>query len=309
MDKPLTRILVWLAIMAVLTLLAMGGWMLAGGDAQSVTSLKWLQGIQTIATFLLPAIIGAWLWSPDHRPFRWLKLDQRLTTNNQRLTIIVALATMILAIPAINLLADLNSRVVLPECLASLEATLRAQEEAAARLTEQFLQADNVGTLLINIGLMALLPALAEEISFRGTLQQIISPSSFHLSFSSYKIHLAIWVTAIVFSAIHMQFYGFVPRMLMGAMFGYVFVWTGSLWIPILMHATNNSIAVISYFVASRSEAGEELLESNKSWADIIGTGPMWWLGVLSLILTLSLLFLLRRQCMQKDAQGLILND
>jgi len=100
-----------------------------------------------------------------------------------------------------------------------------------------------------------------------------------------------------------------VPRMLMGAMFGYVFVWTGSLWIPILMHATNNSIAVISYFVASRSEAGEELQESNKSWADIIGTGPMWWLGVLSLILTLALLFLLRRQCMQKDAQGLTLND
>ena len=295
MDKPLVRIVVWLALMAVLTMPAIGLWLLVGGDSQSVTSLKWFQFLQTVATFLLPAILGAWLWSSDHRPFHWLRLsNQQSAISNQHSAfsiqksqiIIVAVVTMICALPAINLLADLNSRVVLPECMASLEAMFRAQEDAAAQLTERFLQADNFGVLLINIGLMALLPALAEEISFRGTLQQILG-----------NRHVAIWLTAIVFSAIHMQFYGFIPRMLMGAMFGYVFVWTGNLWIPILMHATNNTIAVISYFVASRTEAGRELLANDQSWADTIGTGPMWWLGVLSLLLTLGLLYYLRRLC------------
>ena len=302
MDKPLVRILVWLSLMAVLTLLTMGGWLLAGGDTSSVTGLKWLQLLQTVATFLVPSVVGAWLWSDDHSPFRWLKLTNHKNEVNRALAaeksqiIIVALATMICALPAINLLADLNSRVVLPDCMAGLEATLRAQEEAAARLTERFLQADDLFTLLINIGLMALLPALAEEITFRGTLQQIISPSSFHLSFSSYRTHLAIWLSAIVFSAIHLQFYGFVPRMLMGAMFGYVFVWSGSLWLPVLMHATNNTIAVVTYYIAAHSESGRELLADNRTWADTIGTGPMWWLGVVSLLLTLALLFLIRKK-------------
>lgn len=299
MDKPFVRILVWLALMAVLTMPAIGIWLLAGGDTQSVTSLKWFQFLQTVATFLLPAILGAWLWSSDHRPFRWLRLsNQQSAFSNQQSAfsiqksqiIIVAIVTMICAVPAINLLADLNSRVVLPECMASLEAMFRAQEDAAAQLTERFLQADNFGVLLINIGLMALLPALAEEVSFRGTLQQILG-----------NRHVAIWLTAIVFSAIHMQFYGFIPRMLMGAMFGYVFVWTGNLWIPILMHATNNTIAVISFFVASRTEAGRELLANDQSWADTIGTGPMWWLGVLSLLLTLALLYYLHRLCTAAD--------
>lgn len=332
-----------MALMAVFSLLGMGVWMLAGGDAQSVSDLKWLQFIQTLSIFLLPAIIGAWLWSPDHRPFKWLGLSNNKSTAQlsnsptdcstaegcltgkacstaQRSNIALAIATMLCALPAINLLADLNSRVVLPECMASLEAMLRAQEEAAAQLTERFLRADDLFTLFINISLLALLPALAEEISFRGTLQQIITNNPKDCSTAggcltgtacstATRSHTAIWVTAFLFSAIHLQFYGFVPRMLMGAMFGYIFVWTGSLWIPILMHAVNNAFAVITYYIISHSEGGEQLLADNRSWADTIGTGTMWWLGVLSLILTLALLCLLRRQYTRHEAQEPIINN
>ena len=325
-----------MALMAVLSLLGMGVWMLAGGDAQSVSDLKWLQFIQTLSIFLLPAIIGAWLWSPDHRPFSWLRLTSGLTgeagltaqlsnspqdcSTAKLSNIALAIATMLCALPAINLLADLNSRVVLPECMATLEAMLRAQEEAAAQLTERFLRADDLFTLFINICLLALLPALAEEISFRGTLQQIITNNSKDCSTArgcltgtacstATRSHTAIWLTAFLFSAIHLQFYGFVPRMLMGAMFGYIFVWTGSLWIPILMHAVNNAFAVITYYIISHSEGGEQLLADNRSWADTIGTGTMWWLGVLSLILTLALLCLLRRQYTRHEAQEPIINN
>lgn len=274
MRNPWIRILFWLGLMAVCTLAALGLWMWVDGG-QSTGSLKWLQFLQTVGTFLLPAVLGAWLWSEDHKPWAWLRLNSGMTWQ----TALLAVAAMVCAVPGINLLADLNSRVQLPESLGFIEQILRAQEDAAAALTERFLQADNIGVFLINFGLLALLPALSEEISFRGTLQQIIAPHGL----ARVTPHMAIWLTAVVFSAIHMQFYGFVPRMLMGAMFGYVFVWTGSLWVPILMHATNNGLAVLAYYLLS-SEA------SGKTWADTVGTGAMWWLGVLSIMATAVLL-------------------
>ena len=277
--------------MAVLTLLAMGLWMIVSGDSQSTASLKCLQFVQTIGTFLLPPILCAWLWDEDHRPFRWLKL----TKSGERLAVsdfLLAIGIMICAIPAINLLADLNGRIELPESLASIEQIFKQYEQQAAALTERFLQADNFGELLLNIGLLALLPALAEELSFRGTLQQIVSDKS-QITNDKSHIHVAIWTTAIVFSAIHMQFYGFIPRMLMGAMFGYIFVWTGSLWVPIVMHFTNNSLAVIAYYLTSNSEAVQP---QTTSIADTIGAGDTWWLGVISLMITsLGLLIFYRR--------------
>ena len=269
-NNVFVRILTWLAVMAVLTLFAMGVWLLVSGGSQTTASLKWLQLLQTTATFLLPPVLCAWFWDADRRPFAWLRMD----TKPDGSLFALAIAIMVCAIPAINLLADLNGRISLPACLADWEQHLREMEEAAALLTERFLQADNIGGLLINLGLMALLPALSEELSFRGTLQQLLGGK-----------HMAIWITAIVFSAIHMQFYGFIPRMLMGAMFGYVFVWTGSLWVPVVMHLVNNGLAVIIYYFYGQNNS-----------ADTIGTGTTWWLGVLSLVITsLGLLIFYRR--------------
>ena len=274
MKRKFIQILVWLGIMAVLTLIAMGAWTLCGGN-QTTASLKWLQFFQTVATFLLPPIICAWLWDEGHKPFRWLKLDKTADPKLFGLAVLI----MVCAIPAINLLADLNGRIQLPKSLDFIEQKMRAMEAAAAALTEQFLQADNFGILLINICLMAVLPACAEELSFRGTLQQILGNK-----------HLAIWVTAVIFSAVHMQFYGFIPRMLMGAMFGYIFVWTGSLWLPILMHFTNNGLAVLAYYLF------DGIGENGKNYADTFGAGTTWYIGVLSLVITsLGLLIFYRR--------------
>ena len=280
MQKPLIRILYWLGFMALLTALAMILWAVASGGSHSTTSLKWLQFMQTIATFLLPSILGAWIWSEDHKPFTWL----RLTSTTHWLHYLLAVGIMLCAVPGINLLADLNSRIELPESLGFIEQILKQQEEAAAALTERFLQADNIGVLLINIGLMALLPALAEEVSFRGTLQQILAQGKL-----KGQIHIAIWATAFIFSAIHMQFYGFIPRMLMGAMFGYIFVWTGTLWVPILMHFTNNGLAVLAYYLVGDSEEAKNI-------ADTFGAGDTWWVGLISVLITsLGLLIFYRR--------------
>ena len=277
MQKILVRILVWLGVMAILTVLAMGIWLVAFGGSQSTESLKWLQFLQVLGTFLFPPFICAWLWAKKDA-LSWLRLDKGAEWQQ----FVLAVAIMLCAVPGINLLADLNGRVELPESLDFIEKILKQQEEAAAALTERFLQADTIGGLLINIGLMALLPAFAEELTFRGTLQQIFTNNKS-------QIHVAVWLTAIVFSAIHMQFYGFVPRMLMGAMFGYILVWSGSLWLPIVMHFTNNGLAVLVYYLTGDNAAG-------KNYADTLGAGTTWWLGVISLVITcLGLLIFYRR--------------
>ena len=284
MKRKLLQILLWLGAMSVLTVIAMGAWMIIWGGSQSTESLKWLQFIQTTATFLIPPILCAWLWEEEHKPFRWLRMDVPVQWQN----ILLAVVIMVCAVPGINLLADLNSRVELPKSLEFIEQILKSQEEAAAALTERFLQADTIGGLLINIGLMALLPALSEELSFRGTLQQIIYKDQSG-KVQSTKVHLAIWITAFIFSAIHMQFYGFVPRMLLGAMFGYVFVWSGSLWAPITMHFVNNGLAVLVYYLMGESE-------NTKNIADTLGAGDTWYLGVVSILITsLGLLIFYRR--------------
>ena len=81
--------------------------------------------------------------------------------------------------------------------------------------------------------------------------------------------------------------------MLMGAMFGYVFVWTGTLWAPVIMHFVNNGLAVIAYYFIDETE-------ENTSWADTIGAGNTWWLGICSILLTIALLGLLYKQSKQK---------
>ena len=287
MAKSITRIFVWLLVMAVLTVVAMLVWQACTGGAQTTAGLKWLQLLQTVGTFLLPPVLCAWLWDEHHRPFAWLKMNK----GADRWVFVWAVVVMVCAIPAINLLADLNSRIELPESLASIEQMMKQWEENAASLTERFLKADSIGGLFANLGLLALLPALAEELSFRGTLQQLLADDKQ----PSVKIHAAIWITAFVFSAIHMQFYGFIPRMLMGAMFGYVFVWTGSLWVPVVMHFTNNGVAVIAYYCLGESMDG-------KNYADTFGAGTTWWVGVLSLAAVSLLLWMFT----SRDPQGYV---
>lgn len=284
-ENILLRVVVWIGLMIAFTTVVSVGWLLSDVDKTATSSLKWLQCIQTLSLFLLPALLCAWVWEEKHRPFHWLRMDKMISWRVVGLAALV----MVCAIPGINLLADLNNRIVLPECLSSLEQFFRQMEEEAALLTERFMQADNVWVMMINMGLMAVLPALAEEMSFRGVFQQLLGG----------RTHVAIWLTAVIFSAIHMQFYGFIPRMLMGALFGYVFVWTGSLWVPIVMHFVNNGMAVLVYYILSSKGVS---IDTN--YADTLGAGTTWWLGVISLLTVGILLRVLYLRITSQGPQG-----
>ena len=149
---------------------------------------------------------------------------------------------------------------------------MKQMEEANAATVAQLLGESGIGALLANLAVVALMAALSEEVLFRGMIQGL---------FTSRTVHTGIWVTAILFSLMHLQFYGFVPRMLMGALFGYILVWTGSLWVPITMHFVNNALAVLLTDVV---------------WLEHFGREETWWVGALSLIATIVLSVLLYRR-------------
>ena len=264
----LVRVLVWLGIMGMLTMVAFGVWFFLP-NRDGLVGMKWLQLLQSVATFLLPALAGAYLWS--NTPMQWLHLDSKPSWQEA----LAAVVIMLLAIPGINLLSAWNQQMVLPEWMSGIEQWMRMQEDAAAQLTEQFLRVDTVGGLLVNIGLMALLPAVGEELTFRGVVQGMFTRNR----------HVAIWATAAIFSFVHLQFYGFLPRMLMGAMFGYMLWWTGSLWVPMLMHFVNNCAAVVVAFWAYNY-----LEEGSAEMLDTIGTEDTILLGVFSICIVLIMM-------------------
>ena len=212
-----------------------------------------------------------------------------------------AVVVMLVALPAINLLAHINQQMTLPAFLEPLEAWMKRQEETAQLLTEQFMQVTTYSGLIINLLLMALLPAVAEELTFRGVLQKLLQGTKVAEAQSCKVPHVAIWCSAILFSAIHLQFYGFLPRMLMGALFGYALVWTGSLWTPILMHFTNNAAAVVLYFISLR--AGWDMKQ-----IDAIGTNNTLWLGVVCMVITIVGIYAFRRSTTISNASSRISN-
>ena len=244
--------------------------------ANSTIGLLIMQGVQTIVLFGITALVGVWITEERVNPFNQMLLNRGLTLKQGFIAFFFAVA----ALPTISVLAEWNKGMELPSFLASLEEMMRQMEESAKALTERFLNTSSVGMMFVNLFVMAFLPALCEEMMFRGWLQRVLG--------KSVNYHIAIWVSAFVFSAIHFQFYGFIPRMLIGAALGYLYCYTGSLWAPIVAHFTNNAAAVITAFLAYNSYTSVDF--------DLIGTGDTWYLSIASVAVCLALLFRLQRR-------------
>lgn len=193
--------------------------------------MRWIQLLSATGTFLFPAFGVAWLC--DTRVKEYLSIGPVPTLKIAVLT----LACLIFLSPVINLTGYLNSQIKLPAFLSSVEEWMRSQEESARFLTD-ILLADNAPiTLLFNLIVIALAAGITEEFFFRGALQNVIG------KFTA-NPHTVIWVTAIIFSVFHLQFYGFIPRILLGAYLGYLLYWGKNIWLPVFAHFINNAIVV-----------------------------------------------------------------
>jgi len=227
--------------------------------------IRGIQFFQTLGIFLIPAIICAWLFSDNYKEY--LGADHPIHLS----VAFWAVISMIVAIPFLNMTYNLNQQMVFPEALKGLETWMKDAEDAAARVTELMLNTKNVSTILFNFLTVCLVAAICEEFMFRGLLQTL-----FGKVFKN--PHVLIWVIAILFSAIHLQFYGFITRMLLGAWLGYLMYYTKTIWIPVLAHFTNNFFSVAVYYLFQNTpDMSKEM--------DAVGSGPTLWLSAVSLAL------------------------
>ena len=233
------RIFMFLIILLVSSLIGSVASMafVFAGDA----GMRIAQGISSVFMFVVPPIVYYCLTRKEHALH---DLGFRSLTPPGGLLLIIGVALIFVSLPVTNQLTAWNEGMKLGGAFAKLEEWLKTLEEAAAAATEKMLNVDTVGGLLANLLIIALIPAVGEELTFRGVLQQSLTRKM--------NPHVAILLSAALFSFIHFQFYGFLPRMFLGILLGYMFYITNSLWTSILMHFLNNGTAVTLYYLNNR---------------------------------------------------------
>jgi hypothetical protein len=185
---------------------------------------------------------------------------------------------MIAWIPAINFSAGINARLNLPESMDVVEDKMETLRDNYNYLTNLFLNTGSVADLLVNIIVMAILPAVGEELLFRGVFQRLLTEWT-------RNVRWGIVLAALLFSFFHFEFYGFLPRFLLGVFFGYLFAWTSSIWIPILAHFTNNFI-IVGYSFYFKPATGPSPIEELGTHADL-----SLWISLAAGITASALLF------------------
>lgn len=228
------------------------------GDIINYTAFfKYFQIIQSISIFVVPPFIIAWLYSRD--PYSYLKLDSYPLWPSYFLVVLL----IFFSIPLINYLAEINQHLSFPESLKSVENWMSRKENRAQDMMMEFLKADDMGVLLVNLFMIGVVPAVGEELVFRGLLQRIFG------NLLKNK-HAGIIIAAILFSSMHLQFYGFLPRLALGILFGYLLVWSGTLWLPVFAHFINNASAVVAFYVTSNEGFVNKPQSFDYSWGWIV---------------------------------------
>ena len=152
-----------------------------------------------------------------------------------------------------------NYHITLPESMSGFEASARALEETAFNTMKTLLANDSAAALIVNILIVGVLAGLSEELLFRGCFQRLLTTGGVNP-------HVAIWIVAIFFSAMHFQLFGFVPRTLLGAYFGYLLLWSGSLWVPVTAHILNNVMFVLTAWYQVRTDGADSLSAEPSLW-------------------------------------------
>jgi membrane protease YdiL (CAAX protease family) len=249
----IASLLVWMIVATIGAIPFFGmdgliGSMSASGidSPESINILKYFQVVQSIGLFVVPPFVLAWLYHGNIQEY--LQLDKTTSINSY----LYATLLVLLMVPAINFIGEINSRMKFPEGLSGIENWMRNMEDSAEMLVQKFMKVEHFSGLLFNIFMIGMLPALGEELMFRGVIQRIFTTWT-------KNYHWGIWITAFFFSAMHMQFYGFLPRMALGAMFGYLLVWTGTMWVPILAHFVNNTMGTLGYFLINKKVVSDDI--------------------------------------------------
>lgn len=263
------RIFLYLIILLISSLIgiALAAVFVFAGD----TGIKIGQGINSSFMFIVPPIMYYYLTRKAH-PMR--DLGFRSLAQPWWL-ILIGVAVMFVSIPVTTRLTTWNESMSFGKNLSWLEDWIKSLEETAKAATEKMLNVNTISGLLLNLLIIALIPAFGEEMTFRGVLQQSLT--------RKLNPHVAIILSAAIFSFIHFQFYGFLPRMFLGILLGYMFYITGSLWTSMLMHFFNNGTAVVLYYLNNKGVLGidvEHFGETQNGW--LLAASALATLGLIA---------------------------
>ena len=232
----------------------------------SRTGLLLSSCVQGIFAFCLPAWITGKILTG--RPASFLCLDNCPSWR----PVVGLVIVFAIGLPAINQLIVWNESLHFPEALEKLERTFRQWEESNGSVSEKLLSTSSIGGLVSGILVIGILTGICEEVFFRGGLQKLLNMCGLGRVSS-------IWTAAFIFSAIHFQFFGFVPRLLLGAFFGFLLIRTASLWTSIIAHSLNNSIVVVSYWLTAKG-----IVDIDAGSIGVASEGSFPWWGLASAV-------------------------
>lgn len=245
----------------------------SAGDHSKYSTL--LLGVaQNLLVFGFAAVVSAKLcYKEVTRP---LKLNVSPSWKG----IAMVAAVYVASLPALNWLVDWNAHITFPESMHDLYATLKKYEDLAATETNHLLKGNDMLTMLLMVLEVGALTAFGEEIFFRGAVLGAFERKK------GLNIHISVWCVGIMFSALHMQFFGFFPRCALGIWLGYLCVWSQSLWLPVIAHALNNGMVVVTAYLAEQGVSGVSGIET----VGVPQNGEFPFLAIASAVLTVALI-------------------
>lgn len=220
-----------------------------------VTAIRITQALTTIGAFLVPALLFAYCQNRQ-----WFDYNAANRRPNQTMVNMVLILSVTL-LPVVGVLSAFNQSIMPQE--GSVAEFMRDMEEAANHILELVTSQRSSWDLISNILVFAVLAGICEEFFFQGSLQPLL------MNWSK-NPHVGILLTALIFSALHFQFYGFIPRLLLGVYLGYLFYWSRSLWLPILAHVLHNALSIMVDYTLQ----GRGIDTDNMQYTDVHGSLP-----------------------------------
>ena len=194
------------------------------------------QFFNQLGVFFIPALLLLLFVSNDMGQYLCIKMPPK------GISVLLAISVVYVILPFVNYLTEINAGFHLPQALSKVEEWMKSSENQADHVTKMFLSVRSGGGLMLNLFIVAFIPALGEELLFRGLVQRLLAEWT-------KNVHYGVILAALLFSAMHMQFYGFLPRFALGLVLGYLFVISGNLWLPIIAHFVNNASSVLIYYL------------------------------------------------------------
>jgi len=245
----------------------------AAGRQEALPWMRYNQFINQVGVFILPSLLFALIAFGR----KYMAQGMGFVTTGTPLQWMLSVALMLASLPLVSNLITWNEGLSLPDTFRSVESWMRMQEDNARALSDTFLADTSLSGLMLNLLIVAIMPALGEELLFRGVLQGLLVRWT-------RSGHVGVLLSALLFSALHLQFFGFFPRLFLGLVLGYAMLYSADLRIPILMHLGNNALITIIAWSYARQETSFDPISFGEAvpvWVLLpaaMATLLCWWL-------------------------------